>query len=435
MKLACQLASLEVPSKNEVKRYLPIRNKGNKFMWKSIAGDVLAHAMGHQIKAFNFQEFESRCKVYFDQTCGPNLWPTLERTYFSNRESLLRLDPRFSFLSVASPRQSGAKANARMASIFKDLLGSKRLTDMAPPSLNFIELKILDQVNELLRAQANEERRLSYLPFLEATFQGDLRFLSHHPRYLLEQFEEFLKLYAMSYSAQLALNVKNFREEPRSRNLYFILASEKAGSERVHVTEDGMRLLRSSLASVFPVLSMAEAVQANSDNKELLPLWMFYQRLRQLPSREAVVEALNRYSALFAEKRKVAPPAPADSLESALENLIKIALDQFDDSTREGVNKKYVGQFEEHVFQDFTQSRGRAGKVLVLTQDQLLLITNLVVGDESKLWFKDVLAGFEARGIFLDKRSEMALVEFYERIGNVERRSDSGAAIYITKTL
>ena len=196
-----------------------------------------------------------------------------------------------------------------------------------------------------------------------------------------------------------------------------------------------MRLLRSSLASVFPVLSMAEAVQANSDNKELLPLWMFYQRLRQLPSREAVVEALNRYSALFAEKRKVAPPAPADSLESALENLIKIALDQFDDSTREGVNKKYVGQFEEHVFQDFTQSRGRAGKVLVLTQDQLLLITNLVVGDESKLWFKDVLAGFEARGIFLDKRSEMALVEFYERIGNVERRSDSGDAIYITKTL
>ncbi|MBL4575131.1 MAG: DNA phosphorothioation-dependent restriction protein DptG, partial [Opitutaceae bacterium] len=83
----------------------------------------------------------------------------------------------------------------------------------------------------------------------------------------------------------------------------------------------------------------------------------------------------------------------------------------------------------------FIQSRGRAGKVLVINQDYLLLLTNISIGGSSKLRFHELLEAFKKRGVFFDKRSEQALIQFYERIGNVERMSDSGEAVYVCKTI
>lgn len=81
------------------------------------------------------------------------------------------------------------------------------------------------------------------------------------------------------------------------------------------------------------------------------------------------------------------------------------------------------------------QARGRSGRVLVLTQDHIILLTNLVVGKEEKLRFHELIIGLQQRGIFVDKHTEQELIKFYERIGNVERMSDSGDAVYVRKTI
>ena len=39
------------------------------------------------------------------------------------------------------------------------------------------------------------------------------------------------------------------------------------------------------------------------------------------------------------------------------------------------------------------------------------------------------------RGIYFDKQSQAEIVQSYERIGNVERMSDSGDAVYVRKTV
>ena len=83
----------------------------------------------------------------------------------------------------------------------------------------------------------------------------------------------------------------------------------------------------------------------------------------------------------------------------------------------------------------FIQSRGRSGRVLVLNQDYIILLTNLVVGEKDKLRFHELITAFEQRGIFVDKQTEQELIKFYERIGNVERMSDSGDAVYVRKTI
>ena len=87
------------------------------------------------------------------------------------------------------------------------------------------------------------------------------------------------------------------------------------------------------------------------------------------------------------------------------------------------------------ILKPFTQIRGSAGTVFVLTQEYLLLLTNLVIGERDKLRLYEVIKEFERRGIFFDKESRKALVGFYERLGNVEKMSDSGDAIYVKKTI
>ncbi|MFT5298212.1 MAG: DNA phosphorothioation-dependent restriction protein DptG, partial [Colwellia sp.] len=49
--------------------------------------------------------------------------------------------------------------------------------------------------------------------------------------------------------------------------------------------------------------------------------------------------------------------------------------------------------------------------------------------------FNELIKAFESRGVYFDKQSQQALIEFYERIGNVERMSDSGDAVYVNKTI
>jgi DNA phosphorothioation-dependent restriction protein DptG len=70
-----------------------------------------------------------------------------------------------------------------------------------------------------------------------------------------------------------------------------------------------------------------------------------------------------------------------------------------------------------------------------MNQDYLTLLTNLAIGENQRLRFSDLLKEFEARGVYFDKKTQQALIKFYERVGNVERMSDSGDAVYVRKTI
>ena len=82
-----------------------------------------------------------------------------------------------------------------------------------------------------------------------------------------------------------------------------------------------------------------------------------------------------------------------------------------------------------------TRTRGSAGKVFVIDQEYLLLLTNLAIGERGKLRLHELMIEFQKRGVFFDRESQRALVEFYERLGNVERLSDSGDAVYVKTTI
>lgn len=105
--------------------------------------------------------------------------------------------------------------------------------------------------------------------------------------------------------------------------------------------------------------------------------------------------------------------------------------------SRKSANKKVVDIFEKIFSAGFVADRKAAGKYFVVSSSILLLLTNMIIGcsNQKKLLIDDVIEGLKERGIWLDLKSKKALLKFYENVGNMEKLSDSGDAVYVKSTI
>ncbi|EHJ2999327.1 DNA phosphorothioation-dependent restriction protein DptG [Salmonella enterica] len=429
---------------NQLDSYLPVRNKNNDISWQFVTGLALSYALKRKIEAYDTDQFREDCKTHMQELLDePAFWSVLERMYFSSQD-IFRVSPLFLLFHaqfVGEKISAGSTADKRLGTLFANLMGDFSLRYPIQDRLNFIEQQMLNKLNEKIKLLGKgpfaEEQ--PYLPYMVTCFQSDLAFLAEHPQYLLQELTNTLRLYAFSWCAQLALNLDNWQDgEPQSKSLFFILDSEKASSEREKVKRYGYKLFASQSEKLFPILSALEVLQVKGEKKR--PLWQVYQDcLNYSGPPNQVLDEINDYIQKFISKEERDLPARdrATNLESAFKQLLSVAVEQFQDkkTNRADINKNYIKELENQICTDFIQVRGRAGKVLVLNQDRLLLLTNLTVGKNDKLRLHELLRGFEQRGFYLDNQSAQTLVAFYERMGNVERMSDSGDAVYVRKTV
>jgi DNA phosphorothioation-dependent restriction protein DptG len=429
---------------NQLDSYLPVRNKNNDISWQFVTGLVLSYALKRKIEAYDPEQFREDCKTHLQELLDePAFWSVLERMYFSSQD-IFRVSPLFLLFHAqfnGEKISAGSTADKRLGTLFANLMGDFSLCYPIQDRLNFIEQQMLNKLNEKIKLLGKgpfaEEQ--PYLPYMVTCFQSDLAFLAEHPQYLLQELANTLRLYAFSWCAQLALNLDNWQDgEPQSKSMFFILDSEKASSEREKVKRYGYKLFASQSEKLFPVLSALEVLQVKGEKKR--PLWQVYQDcLNYSGPPNQVLDKINDYIQKFISKEERDLPARdrATNLESAFKQLLSVAVEQFQDkkTNRADINKNYIKELESQICTDFIQVRGRAGKVLVLNQDRLLLLTNLTVGKNDKLRLHELLLGFEQRGFYLDNQSAQTLVAFYERMGNVERMSDSGDAVYVRKTV
>lgn len=420
--------------------YWPVNSKDTEFDWDTVTGVVLSLALRQHVISSDLEKFKHQCKERFEKKLDDkNIWPVLERAYF-NSDALYRVSPLF-LLFKANGKKSGqsalSKPDERLCNLFAGLLGDFFLEDALYDQLNFVEQEMLSVLQENLQSGSlvkNDDEQ-PYLPFLNTVFREDIRFLAENPQYLLQALPGTLKLYAFSYCAQLALNVTDWQNEPQSKPLYFILDSEKASSERMSVKRSGFKLLSAACDHVFPLLSLLDVLLKGSESRKK-PLWQVYRDAKQYINQNELLEALNTYLQAFKEERKLQlEHSVASCVEEAFEQLKEFALAQFRNSGRTRVIQMFARNLEKQVLSDFIQARGAAGRTLVLNQEQLLLLTNLTIGKAEKLRLHELRKGFELRGFYLDNQSLLQLVGFYERMGNVERMSDSGDAVYVRKTL
>lgn len=461
--------SKEDVKNNTLTTYFPINTKDRKdiFNWDSVLGYVVKTSFRKELNLpkltddeknlikegvmtesdIALSKFKSSCELRFKNKLDESdFWAVLEKMYFENGQ-IFKISPEF--LLFKTIKQKGSSRDASLGAMFSNQMQNFYFDQKPNNKFNFLESQLYFELLELMKVSKdvkenggkltfNKPTEAPYLPFMAKHLQEDLRFLGKRPKYLLSIFKEFLRLYAHLYTAQLALNLNGWQKgEPKPQLSYYILDSEKASEERYLIKDYGFKQLSRALWKIFPYLSMNESLQSKKiDNvvNTIQPLWALAENLKDTPNS---VLLLKNYAMAFKENRELYfSLSESDDPQVVLSDLLKLSELQFGvKETRHEINKQYVKATETEFCSHFTQSRGRAGRVLIFNQDYLLLLTNLAIGDQDKLRFHELIKAFESRGIFFDKQSQQALINFFERIGNVERMSDSGDAVYVRKTI
>ncbi len=429
----------EVNSKNTLNSFFPVRTKDRPgvFDWNSVLGHVVKTSYRKELGKGGIDEFKQNCKnTFLAKLDEDDFWPIVEKMYFE-ADDLFKIAPEF--LLFKAQKTTGSTPNARLGSMFSSLLQNFFFSDKPSIKLNFIEDELYKEFNKYLISGKSKgtvvktAKEAPYLPFLAEHFQKDLSFLGKRPKYLLSVFKDFLRLYTFLYTSQLAINIKNWRAgEPKAKPMYFILDNEKASDERTMVHEFGYKPMKKALWNIFPYLSMNDSLQ---DPKAITqPIWQVAQSVTEYPD---TGEWLNQYAVAFNDQRELKMDLQtSDDPLAGLQSLLNLSVKQFSrGESRHEINIQYVRTIEAELCEHFIQSRGRAGRVLVFNQDYLVMLTNLAIGELDRLRFNELIKAFESRGVYFDKQSQQALIEFYERIGNVERMSDSGDAVYVNKTI
>lgn len=447
MTVAENLAELdeqEIQERNLVNSFLPFRQQRSNsagYDFDAIAGSVLSTALQKQLtKGSTLEAFRDAVFARLEpKLTDDSMNGLIETMYFEGDASgLFKVSPEFLIFKTT---QADVSTNKHISQVLTNFILHERAEfPRLSSDVNFLEKELVEEFQKFLADSSDEPTEHPYLPFLSELFSEDLRFLLKHPSYFLQNLSLFFNLYNFLYSAQLALNVNGWTEAPNSKPLFFILDTEKASLERKQVGEAFGQLIV-KVADLFPVLSMLEYLNQPQNKKaKKFPLWRVLHDVeamsehQQYELRNSLAEFCRRYR----EKRSLeAADAYAETVKGMLGLLSETAKEIFSKrgTNQFTVNSKFVNAFENEVASHFIQVRGRSGRVLTISQDYLLLLTNLSIGDRKQIQFQELLSEFKKRGVWFDRQSEQAIIRFLERIGNVERMSDSGDAVYVRKTL
>ncbi|MGR6832000.1 DNA phosphorothioation-dependent restriction protein DptG [Aliivibrio wodanis] len=433
--------NLTPPSRNAFSSFLPLRTKEQyyKFCWDSVLGYFVHLLYKKSLFTKNIDDFKGLCEKSFLKNLESDdsgLWDVIESMYFHNDE-LFKISPEL--LIFKATKEELDINSERLGDMYAGILNGFTLESTSMTSLNFIEKGIKTEFDKFHVSGKKEEPKeaLTYLPFISKYFKKDLQFLNTKPHYLLNNFNAVIRLYGFLYISQIALNIKTWANgEPTSKPCFFIVDNEKASDERSQVKNFGYAQLHDNLEYLYPYLFMNEALQ---EKNNVQPLWKLFEGIN-----DSHIDSLNQFGEEFVADRIEKKWynielnwQHSEDKELVLAQLLEIAHAQFD--RKKGRLAAYstaaVKGTLRNILDPFIQNRKRGGNVLAFNQDYIVLLTNLAIGERDKLRFHEVIKEFEARGVYFDKQSQQNLVDFYERMGNVERMSDSGDAVYVRPTV
>ncbi|HDR6389457.1 DNA phosphorothioation-dependent restriction protein DptG [Bacillus cereus] len=314
----------------------------------------------------------------------------------------------------------------------KEVFGKSDSTDL-------MSRLVLKQLNHLENDEKERRPYVNQFPFVSKLFQEDFKFLAEHKDYFRTHYHLFLSYYYFLYITQLTLKLSqvgkaNFNE---NNEVYFTLDWESTSKNRKGYThgyqmikDTGRHLLLhiNCLEHLNFLMGVEKAVgypelkvtyqQLSNEDKE-----MFLGMLR-----DWIIEH-RKYSGLRVYEEDLV--LEYDTLVQYLFRNIK---EVYEKSTMLGSRNRYFLSIEEIGKKYFLKTRGSLGYMLNISQDMLLLLTALSLKKERKP-LKQVFIDLEARGLFFDRYSKEEIVQLFDKLNLIDKKSDSGDAQYVKPIL
>jgi DNA phosphorothioation-dependent restriction protein DptG len=335
----------------------------------------------------------------------------------------------------------------------KDLLGKKENENI----LNHLISECLPDLIERKESKREKQPYKNMLFPVTGIFQQDFEFLMLNKEYFLENIETFFKFYYFFYFTQLTFKLELFGQEHHNiKPIYFSMDWENLSESRLSLHKTSWKQIVKRCDSVFAHANTLELmnyilVDQNTigDYEELTILHNSFNPEEKEQFKNCLEELLAFYKE---EVKTLNAPASWEECEAQLSNALVLrkydeeitklifSLNytiryQFENGKRKKPYKDYALWLSSFCKENFTKSGGRLGPKLILSQEILLFLTKLCVGNNDKIRLKVFWEKLKERGIAFDETSKLEIIKLFERINLIEKKSDSGDAQYIKSTI
>ncbi len=312
---------------------------------------------------------------------------------------------------------------------------------------NNILLKAVKQALPEL-VDVNDKYQSKYkncVPLISELFTYDFQFMLKNSKFFIENFEMFLKYYYFFYVSQLSLKLNSFFEADLTRpeKVYFNLDWETTSKTRTSYEFGWSNLLEPRVKNIFSHANCLELLNHNNmintftyvDFKKYVDTTNEDEKMNLSLEVESIFELYKEYTEeVHWENFKYTPQYENDAFNS-IRKLFNAIDFQFNQSGRKGKYENYCSWFIEFCKFNFLKKRGQLGYTLNLTQDYLIFLTQLCIGNQEKIRLKVLFSEYEKRGISFDRDSQLKIIQLFEKLNLIEKKSDSGDAQYVKSIL
>lgn len=339
------------------------------------------------------------------------------------------------------------------------LQGEKPISSLDKEKDNILHQLIMECLPELTHEKTKKDA-LSYtnlIPGITKIFKKDFSFLTNDLSFLLKHIEDFFKYYCFYYFSQLSLKLSTFGVDNHEiEPVYFSLDWETLSESRLTAHKIDWKVLNRSFEPIFAHDKTMDLLNYITIEGEKIGDYHQIQNLVTTFSTDEKNEFKNKLAELntyyISHITNLNTGSNWEQCERDLENALSLKTFendlnieiysfwyriqyQFENSERNSAFKKYSKWLTTFAKVNYTKNRGRLGVTTVISQEMLLFLTRLCIGNESKIRLKTLWDNLKLRGIVFDETSKLEITKLFEKINLIEKKSDSGDAQYIKSTI
>lgn len=320
-------------------------------------------------------------------------------------------------------------------------------TDHHSDLMSTLLFKSLPQLNKNTKAHQNYS---NIIPIVSELFIKDFTWLATKSELFTSQIEKLISYYYFLYVTQFARkNELLFKAtDAEIQPVYFTFEGEERLSKTRVSYEFGWKSIERAIGQTYAHINFLKMINfthpksADSNDSKLLSYQQIAEQV-QMISVEEQTELEQQVDTLIEEYREKLSgdikwtqigtfnsSSQIPALQK-LELLFHMIDYQFINSSRSKPYDEFKQWFVHFCQKTFLKSRGRSGKMLILDTDYLLFLTKLMIKNEPKIRLKNLFVELETRGIIFDRDTQTAIVDYFEKLNLLEKKSDSGDAIYV----
>lgn len=394
---------------------------------KGINRDVLKETMRSKIAECSEYDFEILFKI-------------TESMYFENGRLLPVNTKALRFIESNITQQQVAEF---LFSLFIDStdLKEKYVQMEAAEDSNVLERLLFESLeNGNKDVSLNIGAAICFLPYIKDVFEQDFSILVSDTTLYQQYIQRFLAYYYMFYVSQLAVKLSKFENGKRNEieKIYMTLYEEVVTRLRPGY-EYGWKYVKDKIGHMFSHSVLIEMLSHNIEflHTDYIGFHERFDKTAEDNSTSAEVRSIReKYQQWIPMDYSLCKYD--DSMDgdcettTEIKKLFKTIDFQFINGGRKSHYNGYNKKFIDFVQKNFGKFRGMYGYTLSVHESDVIMFTRLILQEnEGKIRLSKLFDEMERRGLIFDRESRKRIVDLYEKMNLLEKRSDSGDAQYV----